>query len=208
VTDTQTPDPSRQSGRRLAIGLGVFMLLALAAFTFGLYTLRGRPAVPRAPVTLADPDAFPPALAETLGEEGTLRIEVVSLQRLSSGLVELRLAVTHIGTDGTALDIAQRFSADDPDRGTLAEVYLADLAHQRKLFILRDADGVPLGSRDEEPLTPGERRVLWARYPAPLEDEAEVVVHVPHADPMPNVPVGRPADEPEAPGQAAGEPEA
>lgn len=142
-------------------------------------------APPVAPV-----ESYPAALAETAGEEGTLRIEVVSLDRLSPSTVELRLAVTHVGAGETPLDIAQRFSADGPDRGTLSEVYLADLGHQRKLFILREADGSPLGSRDERPLSPRERRVLWARYPAPTEDDIALVVHVPHAEPMPNVPIG------------------
>ena len=147
------------------------------------------------PAPVADPvtapvESHPAALAETAGEEGTLKIEVVSLDRLSPSTVELRLAVTHVGTGETPLDIAQRFSADGPDRGTLSEVYLADLGHQRKLFILREADGAPLGSRDERPLAPRERRVLWARYPAPAADDTALVVHVPHAEPMPNVPLG------------------
>ena len=112
--------------------------------------------------------AVPPVLAETPGEEGHLTIGVVSLDRVAPDTVELRLAVTHTGRAGSpALDIAQRFSADRPDRGTLAEVYLADLSHEHKFFILRDGTNAPLGSRDLTPLAAGERRVLWARYPGP-----------------------------------------
>ena len=33
--------------------------------------------------------------------------------------------------------------------------------------------------------------MLWARYPAPGDRDVEVVVHVPHAEPLPNVPVGQ-----------------
>ncbi len=129
-----------------------------------------------------------------MGQEGHLGIAVVSLDRVAADTIELRLAVTNTSPDDApALDIAQRFSADAPDRGTLAEVYLADLTHERKFFVLRDARNAPLGSRDEAPLAAGERRVLWARYPAPPGDDAELVVHVPHADPMPNVPVGQKA---------------
>ncbi len=148
-------------------------------------------AAPPAPVVEAAP-AVPPVLAETPGEEGHLTIGVVSLDRVAPDTVELRLAVTHTGQAGSpALDIAQRFSADRPDRGTLAEVYLADLSHEHKFFILRDGTNAPLGSRDLTPLAAGERRVLWARYPAPGDADVEVVVHVPHAEPMPNVPVGQ-----------------
>ena len=84
---------------------------------------------------------------------------VVSLDRVAPDTVELRLAVTHTGQSGSpALDIAQRFSADRPDRGTLAEVYLADLSHEHKFFVLRDGANAPLGSRDLTPLAAGERR--------------------------------------------------
>lgn len=168
-----------------AVGLLVLLL--------GLWVVaaaRRPPAPPPAPAVEAVPP--PPVLAETSGEEGHLSIGVVSLDRVAPDTVELRLAVTNTGQAGSpALDIAQRFSADGPDRGTLAEVFLADLSHERKFFVLRDAANAPLGSRDVTPLSPGERRVLWARYPAPGDSDLEVVVHVPHAEPMPNVPVGQ-----------------
>jgi hypothetical protein len=138
------------------------------------------------------PPPAPPVLAETTGEEGHLTIGVVSLDRVAPDTVELRLAVTNTGPAASpALDVAQRFSADGPDRGTLAEVYLADLSHEHKFFVLRDTANAPIGSRDLTPLAAGERRVLWARYPAPGDRDLEVVVHVPHAEPLPNVPVGQ-----------------
>lgn len=167
----------------------VAILIAVAVPAVWRSIVGSNPVAVTAPAA-APVESHPAALAETAGEEGTLKIEVISLDRLSPSTVELRLAVTHIGADETPLDIAQRFSADGPDRGTLSEVYLADLGHQRKLFILRELDGAPLGSRDERPLAPRERRVLWARYPAPAADDTALVVHVPHAEPMPNVPIG------------------
>ena len=190
-----TPEPAAPGsppGRRGPGGLAlVAVLLVLGVAGAIVWWVTVTPPEDRTVGTTPVPaEAHPPALAETMGEEGTLRIEVLSLDRLSESTVELRMAVTHVGADGVALDVAQRFSADGPDRGTLSEVYLADLGHQRKLFILRDADGVPLGSRDERPLEPAERRVVWARYPAPGTDDTAVVVHVPHAEPMPNVPIG------------------
>ena len=180
------------SGRRrpwlLAGALAVFLLAALALMTWR------RPAVAPTSPPAAATEPTPVALAETMGEEGHLTIAVVSLDRVAPDTLELRLAVTNTAPPGTpALDLTQRFSADGPDRGTLAEVYLADLSHERKFFVLRDGQNAPLGSRETAPLGPGERRVLWARFPAPADAESEVVVHVPHAEPMPNVPVAQKA---------------
>lgn len=190
MTDSpQPPLGAPPAAARKATIAAIVVVLLVTALAFAWFvSTRSTETAPDAATDTAAED-HPPALASTEGEEGTLRIDVVSLDRVSGSMVELRLAVTHVGDAGTPLDIAQRFSADGPDRGTLSEVYLADLAHQRKLFILRDADGAPIGSRDEQPLAPRERRVLWARFPAPADDETAVVVHVPHAEPMPNVPI-------------------
>ncbi|MCC6162895.1 MAG: hypothetical protein IT182_06060 [Acidobacteria bacterium] len=170
---------------------GAVVAAALVLVSWAMFG--GRRSAPEPVAVPAETAApIPPVLAETTGEEGHLTIGVVSLDRVAPDTVELRLAVTNTGAAGSpALDIGQRFSADSPDAGTLAEVYLADLAHGRKFFVLRDGANAPIGSRDLTPLTPGERRVLWARYPAPGDGHAEVVVHVPHAEPMPNVPVGQ-----------------
>jgi hypothetical protein len=183
------PGPISARPRWLFVALG---LLAVLAGFWALSAVRRTPAAPAAPASAESAPAVPPVLAETAGEEGHLSIGVVSLDRVAPDTLELRLSVTNTSPAGSpALDIAQRFSADGPDRGTLAEVYLADLSHEHKFFVLRDGNNDPLGSRDVTPLAPGERRVLWARYPAPGDGDREVVVHVPHAEPMPNVPVGQ-----------------
>ncbi len=194
------PDPPSGARRRWllpALGLAALLVVLLAVTTMRPATPVTSESVTPAPVA----ESAPPVLAETVGEEGHLAIAVISLDRVAADTVELRLAITNTAPAGSpALDIAQRFAADGPDRGTLAEIYLADLTHERKFFVLRDARNAPLGSRDDAPLAAGERRVLWARYPAPNDRDSEVVVHVPHADPMPNVPVrSRSPDEPESP---------
>lgn len=185
-------EPAKSSMNRPWLVAAAVALIVLVGFGLFRASRRGTSA-PAAPTPAAGaPAAPPPALAETTGEEGHLTIGVVSLDRVAADTLELRLAVTNTNQAGSPpLDIAQRFSADGPDRGTLAEVYLADLSHEHKFFVLRDSANAPIGSRDIAPLAAGERRVLWARYPAPGDRDTEVVVHVPHAEPLPNVPVGQ-----------------
>lgn len=188
------PRASRASWILPAAGMALVICVLVAVLFLRPAGPAGAPA-PESPATT--PAAVPPVLAETVGEEGHLSIAVVSLDRVAADMLELRLAVTNTAPAGSpALDISQRFSADGPDRGTLAEVFLADLAHEHKFFVLRDGQNAPLGSRDVTPLASGERRVLWARYPAPRDEDTEVVVHVPHAEPMPNVPVGQRLENP------------
>lgn len=182
-------EPTSARPRRLLAGAG---LVVVVLILWGVAAARRVPPPAPEPAAAETATAVPPVLAETAGEEGHLSIGVASLDRVAPDTLELRLAVTNTAAAGSpALDIAQRFSADGPDRGTLAEVYLADLSHERKFFVLRDGSNAPIGSQDVSPLPPGERRVLWARYPAPGDGNLEVVVHVPHAEPMPNVPVGQ-----------------
>jgi hypothetical protein len=184
-------EPVKASVNRHWLAAAAVAVVLLLAFGLFRATRKGTPAPVVAPAANAAP-ATPPVLAETTGEEGHLTIGVVSLDRVAADTVELRLAVTNTNQPGSpALDIAQRFSADGPDRGTLAEVFLADVSHAHKFFVLRDSSNAPIGSRDSAPLAAGERRVLWARYPAPGDRDVEVVVHVPHAEPLPNVPVGQ-----------------
>ena len=184
-------EPAKSPSNRPWLAAAAAVLVLLLAFGVFRATRQETPAPAATPATNA-PAAPPPALAETTGEEGHLTIGVVSLDRVAPDTLELRLAVTNTNQAGSPpLDIAQRFSADGPDRGTLAEVYLADLSHEHKFFVLRDSANAPIGSRDSAPLAAGERRVLWARYPAPGDRDIEVVVHVPHAEPLPNVPVGQ-----------------
>ena len=108
-------------------------------------------------------------------------------------LLVLGLAVARLRSPAAAPPVAtggDTAASESVTPAVLAET-TGDLSHQHKFFILRDGQNAPIGSRDAAPLAAGERRVFWARYPAPDQDDQEVVVHVPHADPMPNVPVGQ-----------------
>ncbi|MGH9158482.1 MAG: hypothetical protein ACRD2X_00635 [Vicinamibacteraceae bacterium] len=127
------------------------------------------------------PVATPKALAEAVGDERTLRVQVIALKRDSTATVALELALLNTSTEPGSIDLSQRFASAAPDRGTLADVYLAEAgANQgRKLFVLRDGQERPDTSSDLTTLEAGQRRVVRARFPAPPEEVRELEVHVP-----------------------------
>lgn len=127
------------------------------------------------------PAAAPKALAEALGDERTLKVQVISLKRDSPATLALELALVNTSTEPGSIDLSQRFASAAPDRGTLADVYLAETgANQgRKLFVLRDGQQRPDTSSDLTALEAGQRRVVRARFPAPPDEVRELEVHVP-----------------------------
>lgn len=108
-------------------------------------------------------------------------VQLLGLRRVSPGILEVRFAVANGRADGDSTDIAGRLAAGPGDEGTVADVFLLDTDRRKKYFVLREADGRPVCSRDLEPLAPGARVELWARFPAPAESTESVDVHVPGA---------------------------
>jgi hypothetical protein len=129
-----------------------------------------------------------PALAEAQTASGELLVQALDLTRTTGGTLEVRLAFSNIsGSDRIAFE--ETFAGAAEDAGTIAGVYLLDRVTRKKYFVIRDADGRPQCSTGLEPLGPGERRVLWARFPAPPEDVDRVSIYVPEVEPFEDVPL-------------------
>lgn len=153
------------------------ILLALCTGACGEETETSQPAS-----AAAEPPAeAPKPLAEAVGDERTLKVQVISLRRDSAATIALELALLNTSSEPGSIDLSQRFASAAPDRGTLADVYLAQArANQgRKLFVLRDGQERPDTSRDLRALEAGQRRVVRARFPAPPDEVRELEVHVP-----------------------------
>lgn len=163
----------RRRGTLAKAGAGVLLSLWIGACG------EEQPADSRAAAS-ETPAAAPKVLAEAVGQERTLKVQVIAVTRDSPATLALELAVLNTSTEG-AIDLSQRFASDAPDRGTLADVYLAETgtSQGRKLFVLRDADNRPDTSRDLTALEAGQRRVMRARFPAPPDEVREIEVHVP-----------------------------
>ncbi len=132
-----------------------------------------------------------PAPVKSLAEASTsdLTVQVVGAAR-AGGLLELTLAVINrAGTGGEAVSLEHLFAAAPADARTLADLAIVDTAGRKKCFVLRDAHGRPLCSTAIGDLKPGERRLLWVRFPLPAATTSSVTVLLPHLPPLSGVPV-------------------
>ncbi len=157
----------------------LLQILALAAISFSCG---------RDPAARTDPPR-PPApqvLAQARAEWAELTIQVVEVTRRDGSLV-VRLRFANHGTQ--PFEFGDRFAADPADRDTIADVALLEPSGQRKYFVLRDRENRPQCSRDLTPLQPGEERLVFVRFPAPLAGTSRITIQVPHVPDLPQVPV-------------------
>ncbi len=138
---------------------------------------------------VAPPAAASPAvLAAADTEWRGVRVEVVEAQR-TGALLEVRFRVVNLSPQ--PFEFGNRFASDPADRDTLADTTVAEPGGWRRYSVLRDRDGRPLCSTAVPPLEPGERRVLFARFPAPQEGTSRITIQIPHVAELREVPVGQ-----------------
>jgi hypothetical protein len=130
------------------------------------------------------------ASVEEGSPSGSLRVEFIEVLRHSRDVVEVRLALFNAGDQ--PLDVGTRFAQREQDGPSVSGMALVEEAVQKRSFVLRDAGDQPACSRGLTPLAPGERRVVWARFPAPVSPS--VTVLLPGAEPLTGVDV--PANDP------------
>lgn len=155
--------------RELILGMAIVALGACGQPAGG----PAEPAVPASPVDTS------PAGVAALGAELT---EVV---RVSREIVEARLVLLNTGT--RPLDLGTRFALREEDGPSISGLVLLEETVQKKSFVLRDARDQPLCSSGLTPLEPGERRAVWARFPAP--GGSTVIAQLPGLPPFPAVEV-------------------
>jgi hypothetical protein len=132
--------------------------------------------------------AAAPALAFARAEWPGLTIEVVEVKRIG-GMLAVQLRFTNASPQ--PFEFGTRFAADPADRDTLADVALVEPMGLRKYFVLRDRENRPACSTAVPALQPGERRLLFARFPAPREGTSRITIQIPHVADMRDVPIGR-----------------
>jgi hypothetical protein len=127
-----------------------------------------------------------PALAMAKAEWPGLTIEVIEITRVGGTLL-VRFRFENAAAQ--PFGFGDRFAADPADRDTLADVALLDPSGRRKYFVLRDRANRPECSTGLSPLEPGEKRELFARFPAPAPGTSRITIQIPHVPEMREVPV-------------------
>ena len=117
-------------------------------------------------------------------------VEVVSLKGSAAGHALLKLALTN--NSSGSLDPADQFTTgvgDITDARNISGVYLVDPVSKARFNVVRDTQTHALCSKIDPIVSPGERRVLEARFPPIPATVKSVYVYFPHATPIAGVPV-------------------
>ena len=139
-----------------------------------------------APEQASAPAATGP-VATTDGEQPGMRIDVTELKRGSGDTVSLRLTLINESTEDYALAGNLRLHGDGYN---ISGIYLLDPANRKKYHVIMGADGQCVCSSGvPSRLEAGKTINLWAKFPAPPADVAEVGLVVPHFIPMDGVPI-------------------
>lgn len=147
------------------------------------------PAAPAATATSTTPPAAPAAagpIATAEGEQSGVRAEVTELDRTSGGTVNLKF--TMINDSDDTLSFGYDFGEKN-EYGDISGIHLIDQAGKKKYFVARDAEGACVCSRGLKDMQKGERRNLWAKFPAPPAEVKTISVVIPKFSPLDDVPI-------------------
>ena len=128
------------------------------------------------------------AIAVADGEQSGVRAEVTELRRSSGGTVNLKFTVVNDSSE--SVSFGYNFVEKDKGYGDISGVHLIDQEGKKKYFVARDSEGNCVCSRDQKDLPAGEKRNLWAKFPAPPAEVKKISVVIPRFSPMDDVPVG------------------
>ena len=149
---------------------------------------------PSASAEVAPREAAPPAQAalarQEYNEDPDLRCEILEVKRLSGGamLVKWRLSrpastAPPALTKATAATIRHDWSWN--------YVYVTDPAENKKYFGLKDSAGAWLAQGETKYCAPGDRQVMWMKFPAPPETSAKIAFVFHGFPPFEDLPVSR-----------------
>jgi hypothetical protein len=128
-------------------------------------------------------------IASTEGEQPGVIANVTELKRGSGGTLMVRFSVVNNGSQDFDFGYALGEPGAGQDYQTVAGVHLIDPVNKKKYFVVRDADGKCVCSRDLRAVKPGESRNLWAKIPAPPPEVQSATLIIPKFIPIDDAPI-------------------
>lgn len=123
------------------------------------------------------------------GEQSGVIANVTELKRGSGGTLMVRFSVVNNSSE----DFDFGWHLGEPGHGsdyqTVAGVHLIDPVNKKKYYVVRDADGKCVCSRDLRAVKAGESRNLWAKIPAPPPEVQAVTLIIPKFIPIDDAPI-------------------
>jgi len=206
VSPSLTPSVARRIGRaegrnvvEALSGTGMVRvftaLLLLASIALGGCSKKEEAAVPppqSQPVAQPTPQPAPQpastpsanAMPSTQGEFPGLTATIQELKRSSNALT-LKFAL--INQSKNNFGFGYTFGEGDKEFGSVGGIHLIDAANKKKYFVVRDADGSCVCSRNIANVNIDSQSVLWAKFPAPPDDVQKITVEIPHFPPFEDV---------------------
>lgn len=166
--------------RRWWIGVLLVSLLPAGALLWRERVSRGAAASP-APAQVTPPAAG--ALRSLDLDNPPIRVEILAFTRPARDVVEIRMALTNRDA-AAAVALGDRFAETPAERGTLSGSHLTTAEGTARMFVLRDAAGIPQCSKPIDQLGPGARREVWVRFASPGPPGGAVTLTLKSAPPL------------------------
>ena len=127
-------------------------------------------------------------IATAEGEYPGMVLELLGVRRTSGQIVTTEFAMRNAGSQRAALPGDAFNEPGVPESLSVGGAYLTDEVNRKKYLVLRDTAGACVCSRGiETAFEPGQRRVYFAKFPAPPESVSTITVVVPHFSPIDGV---------------------
>ncbi len=141
-----------------------------------------------APVAAATPPAQAVLASQEYNQDPNLRCDILEVKRLSGGamLVKWRLSRPAAGT-GSGLTAAPPATIHHTWSWDYA--YVTDPAENKKYSGLKDSAGSWLAQGEAKHYAPGDRQVMWMKFPAPPESSARIAFVFQGFPPFEDLPV-------------------
>jgi hypothetical protein len=108
-----------------------------------------------------------------------LHCDLIEVKRVSGALL-VRFRISNTATSGKEISWQNGWP----------EFYFVDPAENKKYLLLTDSNGYPLAEIHDGSYAPGDKRVFWAKFPAPPATSTKISVNIGGFAPFDDTPVG------------------